>query len=102
MFQVSAGCSLLGAAWREGLPTPWGPAPARASPDRPRRPAAPAAQLPKDVIAGRRPEIPERLPEAPGDKPFAGLGTYKALMQRCWDADPAARPSFGELAVALR
>jgi len=37
-----------------------------------------------------------------GGRAPAGLPRYLALMQRCWAADPAARPGFQEIAAELR
>ncbi|KAG1665619.1 hypothetical protein FOA52_011450 [Chlamydomonas sp. UWO 241] len=36
------------------------------------------------------------------DFPPGGLTAYTELAQRCWDADPDARPTFDEILVALR
>lgn len=33
---------------------------------------------------------------------FGGVDAYIALMQRCWAADPAERPDFGEVVRQLR
>lgn len=54
------------------------------------------------VLEGARPEVPapEQLPSFDG--PPASLKDYVALMDRCWDQDPAKRPDFGEIAAELR
>lgn len=50
----------------------------------------------------------ERLPipppeQAPGPPLEPGLHTaYVDLMRRCWAQDPAERPGFGDVIVALR
>lgn len=57
------------------------------------------------VLEGGRPEVPP-ISELPGsDTPqFAlhGLDAYLRLMRRCWAADPAARPTFQQVAAELR
>lgn len=47
----------------------------------------------RDVIRGVRPEV------VPSDNVPAPIA---ALMARCWDADPAARPTFEEIVQQLR
>ena len=53
----------------------------------------PAAQLPSLVLNGRRPTL-ELLPE---DTPAA----VRALIEACWVAEPAARPTAAAVAAAL-
>jgi serine/threonine protein kinase len=47
----------------------------------------------KNVLEGKRPVLPQgvRLPQG-----------SQQLMSSCWDADPAARPSFAEIELQLR
>ena len=40
---------------------------------------------------GMRPEFPPHSP-----------ASYVTLAQRCWDADPVARPTFGDIMVELK
>jgi len=44
------------------------------------------------MVGNLRPKIPASTPPSPG---------WKALMQSCWDADPASRPSFEHLVSEL-
>lgn len=71
----------------------------------PAPPCDATAQVAGHVLDGGRPEVPP-INELPGvDTPqFAelSLDAYLRLMRRCWVADPAARPTFQEVAAELR
>ena len=55
------------------------------------------------MLAGERPPVPGAAGvRGLGGRAPAGLPRYLALMQRCWAADPAARPGFQEIAAELR
>lgn len=53
------------------------------------------------VIEGRRPPIPEPA-QLPGGGEFEGLARYISLVQRCWEADPADRPTFAQVIPELK
>jgi hypothetical protein len=60
-------------------------------------------QISGQVLAGERPPVPGAAGvRGLGGAAPAGLPRYVALMQRCWAADPAARPGFQEIAAELR
>lgn len=68
-----------------------------------RAPCSPLPQIVSGLLQGDRPAIPPResLP-GPDTATWAGLAPYCALMQACWAADPAARPSFAAVIDQLR
>lgn len=47
-------------------------------------------QIEDMILAGTRPEIPVSCPSL-----------YKALICRCWDGNPHARPSFDDIITSL-
>eukprot|EP00887_Chlorella_sp_A99_P004769 scaffold4.g4769.t1 len=55
------------------------------------------------VQSGQRPPVPppEQLP-GPDNFAFQGLGAYLDLMHACWAQDPTVRPTFQQVADALR
>ena len=73
----------------------------------PHRPVTPheslGVQLIKHVVAGGRPTVPPWL-ELPGCDALepGGLGEYVLLMKRCWAQRTDDRPSFQEIADAIR
>ena len=58
-------------------------------------------QVAKRVMDGERLEIPADPSQLPGGT-FGGMADYVALMRACWEQDPAARPSFGQVIAELR
>lgn len=42
------------------------------------------------ILAGTRPDLPSSCPSP-----------YRALISRCWDANPHARPSFDDIITSL-
>lgn len=52
------------------------------------------------VSQDKRPALPADLRTQLGDPP--GLDEYIHLMQACWARDPAARPTFSQVAAQLR
>jgi hypothetical protein len=60
-------------------------------------------QIQADILRGKRLALPPRaqLP-GPGAAEFAGFDAYVSLMERCWAQEPEARPTFGQVAEALR
>lgn len=56
------------------------------------------------VQGGKRPEVPADLSQVPTPRPgevLWGVEEYVRLMQRCWDADPDARPNFEHVVEEL-
>jgi hypothetical protein len=49
------------------------------------------SQLRERVVEGLRPELPEECPSV-----------LAAMIKRCWEPDPSARPSFSEICEVLR
>ena len=60
-------------------------------------------QIVSGLTRGQRPPIPQRdaLP-GPDSTSFAGLDAYCALMQHCWEREPAQRPDFADIVQCLR
>ena len=61
-------------------------------------------QVVNRVTVGERLDVPPpaALPGGPASTTFRGLGDYVGLMGRCWDQDPALRPTFNEIIACLR
>lgn len=54
------------------------------------------------ILTNQRPEIPASAAELPGPDALPCLPRYLALMQACWAADPATRPTFAQIIPHLR
>lgn len=51
-------------------------------------------EIREQVLAGKRPAIPEQLPPI-------GIG-MSDIIRKCWDADPVVRPPIADVVAALR
>ena len=59
-------------------------------------------QIASAVLAGQRPQLPDRDQLPGGGGAFPGLDSYLALMEACWAQDPASRPDFQGVVTRLR
>lgn len=59
-------------------------------------------QITLEVASGERLPVPSTFPCAPGEAvPGPWVQRYVALMRRCWEQAPAARPSFDQAVAEL-
>jgi hypothetical protein len=62
----------------------------------------PPYQVRREVLDGRRPELPalEELP-GPDNAAFGQLDVYCQLVRDCWAQNPAERPTFADIVPRL-